>query len=312
MMSRQSTSIPRCSAKLLSPFRYPGGKTWLVPRVCRWLHGMDPRPAVFIEPFAGGSIVGLNVAYKRLAGQVTLVEIDEDVAAVWQTILGGNAQSLVDKIVSFELTRETVKAVLSETPRELEQRAFQTILKNRVNRAGILASGAGMLRSGENGKGIKSRWYPETLGKRILEIDRMRERITFVKGDGLQTLKQHTYSEWIASSMPRVSTDVQSITPLSPSFVFFIDPPYTVGRKQAGRRLYRHCELDHEELFGIASRLRGDFLMTYSSDERVRELAKRHHLDTEEIGMRSSHHEKMTELLIGRDLDWIRRLKEST
>lgn len=273
---------------------------------------MDPRPAVFIEPFAGGSIVGLNVAYKRLAGQVTLVEIDEDVAAVWQTILGGNAQSLVDRIVSFELTRETVKAVLSETPRELEQRAFQTILKNRVNRAGILASGAGMLRSGENGKGIKSRWYPETLGKRILEIDRMRERITFIKGDGLQTLEQYTDSEGTACSIHQVSTGTQSIASLPFSSVFFIDPPYTVGRKQAGRRLYRHCELDHEELFAIVSRLRGDFLMTYSSDERVRELAKRHHLDTEEIGMRSSHHEKMTELLIGRDLDWIRRPKGST
>ena len=37
-----------------SPFRYPGGKTWLVPRVREWLASLPQRPALFVEPFAGG------------------------------------------------------------------------------------------------------------------------------------------------------------------------------------------------------------------------------------------------------------------
>jgi len=41
-------------------------------------------------------------------------------------------------------------------------------VKNRVNRGGILAPGAGMIKQGEKGKGLKSRWYPETLKRRIL------------------------------------------------------------------------------------------------------------------------------------------------
>src|ERR1700677_2717012 len=37
-----------------SPFRYPGGKTWLVPYIRDWLRSKKTRPARLIEPFAGG------------------------------------------------------------------------------------------------------------------------------------------------------------------------------------------------------------------------------------------------------------------
>ena len=41
-----------------SPFRYPGGKTWLVPCVRQWLQSLEKRPTVLVEPFAGGAIIG--------------------------------------------------------------------------------------------------------------------------------------------------------------------------------------------------------------------------------------------------------------
>jgi site-specific DNA-adenine methylase len=72
-----------------SPFRYPGGKTWLVPFIRQWLTSMPQCPAEFIEPFAGGAIIGLTVAFEKLADHVTLVEIDEEVASVWKTIIYG-------------------------------------------------------------------------------------------------------------------------------------------------------------------------------------------------------------------------------
>src|SRR5947209_19817056 len=86
-----------------SPFRYPGGKTWLVPRVRQWLASLKTKPAEFIEPFAGGGIVSLTVAAERLAGHVTMVELDEQVAAVWQTINErGEGAWLADRIEQFD------------------------------------------------------------------------------------------------------------------------------------------------------------------------------------------------------------------
>jgi len=124
-----------------SPFRYPGGKTWLVPYIRVWLK-QRPRPVrELIEPFAGGAIIGLTVAFEGLAESVTLVEKDADIAAVWRTILGAEGRWLADRVVSFELTRESVREVLDSTPKTTRERAFQTLLRNRVQRGGILAPG---------------------------------------------------------------------------------------------------------------------------------------------------------------------------
>src|SRR6266404_6072606 len=67
----------------LSPFRYPGGKTWLVPRIRQWLRSLNPRARELAEPFAGGGIVALSALFDNLAQKIVLVEKDADVAAVW-------------------------------------------------------------------------------------------------------------------------------------------------------------------------------------------------------------------------------------
>ena len=273
-----------------SPFRYPGGKTWLVPRIRQWLEGR--RPAEFVEPFAGGAIVGLTVAAENLAGHVTLVELDEQIAAVWRTIIcDGDAEWLAERIASFDLNAQTLAGELGKPARFVRERAFQTILKNRTHHGGILAPGSAPLRRGENGKGVASRWYADTLRRRILEIDALRGRLSFVEGDGIEAVRR---------SALRADT------------FFFIDPPYTADGKKAGRRLYTHYQLDHEELFTTARAIRGDFLMTYDNAEGVRALARRHGFDTEPVAMKNTHHERMTESLIGPDLSWLRRGSEKS
>jgi DNA adenine methylase len=146
-----------------SPFRYPGGKTWLVPRIRQWLDGKTAKPVEFVEPFAGGGIVSLTVAFDELADRITMVELDEQVAAVWSTILEGEAARLAEQIANFVVTPASVAAVLSQQCATSFEKAFRTIVKNRVNRGGILAPGAGLVKYGGNGKGLASRWYPATL-----------------------------------------------------------------------------------------------------------------------------------------------------
>lgn len=266
-----------------SPFRYPGGKTWLVPRVRQWLLSLPQKPCELIEPFAGGGIVSLTAAFEDLAPYVTMVEIDEQVAAVWQTILNGHGEWLAERIADFELSPEAVQTELSAERRETHEKAFRTILRNRVNHGGILAPGSGVLKYGENGKGLASRWYPQTLKRRILDIQSVRHKIQVIQGDGLQVLQENAHR---------------------PEAVFFIDPPYTAAGKKAGSRLYTHNELDHEALFSIAETLAGDFLMTYDNAPGVVDLAKKHGFETLAIPMKNTHHARMTELLIGRDLGW--------
>lgn len=267
-----------------SPFRYPGGKTWLVPRIRQWL---KKRPAHFIEPFAGGAIVSLTVAAEDLADHVTMVERDEQVASVWKVIVEGesDAEWLAEAIVKFNLTDQTLSEVVGSKPRTTREKAFQTILKNRTFHGGILAAGSSPLKHGENGRGIRSRWYAETLKRRILDIMTFRDKITFVQDDGIEVMRKNSRKRNAA---------------------FFIDPPYTAGGKRAGRRLYTYSEIDHEKLFKVTSKVAGDFLMTYDDADDVRELAKKYNFDTELVAMKNTHHASMKELLIGRDLNWAR------
>jgi DNA adenine methylase len=265
----------------LSPFRYPGGKTWLIPQIRRWLGSILPRAKLLVEPFAGGGIVGLTAAFEGLCERVLLVELDEDVAAVWEAILGGKAEVLARRILSFDLTTSRAKEVLSAVHEKLEDRAFATLLRNRVQHGGIICAGAALMKEGENGRGISSRWYPQTLANRIAAIERHRDRIAFQRGDALAAIRRHADD---------------------PAAVFFVDPPYTL----AGKRLYRHCEIDHSGLFDTMARVKGDFLMTYDDTPEVRGWAKGQRLDIEPVAMKSRQHARKSELLIGRSLGWAR------
>ena len=274
------------SVKHYSPFRYPGGKTWLVPRIRHWLMCMSYVPDVFIEPFAGGAIVGLTVAFEHLANRVILVERDEQVAAVWQTILDADGAAwLANRIVEFDLTTETVDVVLADNPQTIHERAFQTIVRNRVNRGGILAAGAGRVKHGENGKGLASRWYPQTLQRRILAIAAIHERIQFIAGDGMAVMQAYQHQE---------------------DAVFFIDPPYTAAGKKPGSRLYTYSEIDHAQLFALTATLAGEFLLTYNATEDIHQMARQHGFDMQPVAMKNTHHARLTELLIGRDMTWLR------
>ena len=268
------------SVPMRSPFRYPGGKTWFVPYIRKWLRTFGGKVELF-EPFAGGGIVSLTAAFENLAKKVTMVEKDEDIAAVWRTILGAHSKWLVEQIINFEVTAKNVKGVLMEHPTSVRKRAFVTIVKNRLHHGGILAHGAGFIKNGENGKGLRSRWYAGTLKRRIIDIGLVKDKVEFIQGDGLKIIQ---------TNLKR--TDV----------VFFIDPPYT----RAGRRLYKYHEIDHGRLFDLVRDISGDFLMTYDDAPEIESLALERGFVVEKVLMKTTHHLKKYELVIGRDLRWLR------
>jgi len=267
-----------------SPFRYPGGKTWFVPTFRQWMGCKYAKPSILVEPFAGGGIISLTALFENLVEKAVMVELDDEIAAVWESIVNGDAEWLANQVLGFDLTKEAVIRELKKVPNTQRGKAFQTILKNRTFHGGILAEGSGFLKYGENGKGIHSRWYPGTLAKRLLNLKHVADRIDFRCEDGLKVMQEFATNQ---------------------AAVFFIDPPYTAGGKKAGKRLYRHYDLDHEQLFCKCETLKGDFLMTYDNAEEVKEMARRHGFQMRLTPMTNTHHAIMEELVIGKDLSWM-------
>ena len=262
-----------------SPFRYPGGKTWLIPTVRQWLKQEGKIAKELIEPFAGGAIVSLTAAFEKMAEHITMVEMDEEIAAVWEVILNGKNKWLADKIYSYDLTHVNVKNELENPNKKLQDIAFCTILKNRVFHGGILAKGSGMIKNGENGKGITSRWYPKTLRDRILAINYVKDKITFISGDAFEVLEQNLNNK---------------------SAYFFIDPPYTI----AGKRLYTYFDIDHERLFDLTSQLKGKFMLTYDDTPEIRQLVNKYNLQFRTIPMKTTLHFEKNEIIISDNFSW--------
>jgi len=265
------------TASRLSPFRYPGGKTWLRKRILEWIASDGLKPRLFVEPFAGGASVALAVAELGVAGRVLIIERDPQVAAVWRTILSDRWQQLARQIRRFKMTRKSVDAVLRAKPADDVSIAFRCLLKNRISRGGILAHGAGILRRGEDGNGLRSRWYPEGLSARIKAVYELRDRLDFREGDGLDFIRKHLESK---------------------RTVIFADPPYSVRSSHPGWRLYDFKDFDHCELFETLAGFAGRCAITYTESRPIRRLAEEYGFQIERLPMRTTHHRQRFELFM--------------
>jgi len=119
---------------------------------------------------------------------------------------------------------------------------------------GILAPGASLMKDGENNRGAASRWYPETLARRIAAINTAKNKIEFLHKDAFDVIPKYLGYEAAA---------------------FFVDPPYTAGGK-SGKRLYLHSSVDHDSLFELLEEAVGEVMpiaMKNTHHNRMYELA---------------------------------------
>lgn len=279
MVNKKKSIVNVASVPQRSPFRYPGGKTWLIPIARKWFSSASDN-AELIEPFAGGGIISLTAAAENYFNHIIMTELDEDVAAVWETIFSEKDYDwLSNKILNFIVTPENINEVELHANEGTKERAFSTIVRNRTNHGGILAKGSGKIKTGEGGKGLSSRWYPETLVRRITEANKLRDKIQFINEDAFKIMRQQQNNS---------------------NAYFFIDPPYTI----AGRRLYNLFDVDHRQIFEIIAKLQGHFLLTYDDTTEIRNFAEEFSLSYKTIPMQTTHLIKKEELLISDNFEW--------
>ncbi|MBK9617189.1 MAG: DNA adenine methylase [Uliginosibacterium sp.] len=262
-----------------SPLRYPGGKSWLALELRTWL-SINPSSEL-VELFAGGAFASLLAVVEGYVSKATLVELDPAVCAVWRSIFSPTADDLCALIEKFTFDEKSVRELLSVEPESEVMLAFRTIVMNRARRGGILAPGAGLLKLGERKKGMASRWYPETLCKRIFMLNSYAKKFSVIEGDALEKL----------STLNRRKSHVK----------LFIDPPYIKLQERGIKPLYRFNSINHRKLFELVGKTHHDFLMTYDLNEIAMSFAKQQNLCVEKIQMRTAHAIKKEELLITRN-----------
>ncbi len=253
---------------VLSLLRYPGGKRWMLPYARRFAE--VNRPKVFLEPFAGGAVVGMSLLASNAIKHLVMVEKDARVAAFWREAL--TSQSFAKRVEAFKCTRRNVERIC-----EGEQDAFWVLVKNRCSFAGVL-DGAGLMRKGD-GRGVASRWNRKVLGDNLRQVCSLRNRVVLIEGDGVQALEG-----WKQGA--------------------FIDPPY-LG---AGSSLYRHWKVDPGKLMKTLTTISGPWFATYDPISIVENLAKVYEFSTRRVMVWACRgYAYKPELIIGRNLDWFPR-----
>ena len=116
---------------------------------------------------------------------------------------------------------------------------------------------------------------------RLAEIAKYSHRIMFFQQDGLQLLEQR---------LAHRASDI----------VVFADPPYTLGGKRAGGRLYDANAIDHRRLFSVLANSEIDFLMTYDKSPEILDLISQFGFHAVQVFMRNTHHNTIPELVISR------------
>jgi DNA adenine methylase len=137
-----------------TPLRYPGGKQRLAPFIAEVLRANDLEGGDYVEPFAGGAGVAIDLLMNGVVSRVHLNDLSQPVYDFWRVVLT-QSEEFCALIASASLTIKEwrrQKEILSQ-PRGHDQlaRAFSFFYLNRCNRSGIVSGGCigGLHQSGD-------------------------------------------------------------------------------------------------------------------------------------------------------------------
>ena len=238
-----------------SPLRYPGGKAKLANFFQKLIEDNDLSDVTYLEPYAGGCGLALELLERNLVKRITLNDADPAIYKFWCSVLN-EPESLCSLITNTPVTLEewrNQKKILGDQDgfSDLEV-GFSVFFLNRTNRSGII-KGAGVI-GGYEQKGnwkIDARYYPETMVKRIRAIAKKKQRIRFFNKDALDFCKNHVRK----------------------TNLVYLDPPYF----EKGHRLYRNFynPEDHLEISTyVQNDLKSNWVVSYDNAPEIMEYYK--------------------------------------
>ncbi|MCP4355454.1 MAG: DNA adenine methylase [Proteobacteria bacterium] len=239
-----------------SPLRYPGGKGKLSGYVKLIIEQNKLYDGVYLEPFAGGAGIALDLLFSEYVGSIYINDFDRSVYAFWHSIVN-NAEAFIERINEVPVTIDEwykQKGIQkSKETAELFELGFSTFFLNRANRSGILKGGAigGLKQSGEYK--IDARFNKENLISRIQRIHNYKNRIKVFNKDALDIIKD------VIPTLPE-----NSLT--------YFDPPYFVKGHQLYINFYK--EDDHRQLSEAIAGVKKHWIVSYDNVDEIKSLYK--------------------------------------
>ncbi len=241
------------SNKLYSPLRYPGGKAPFAPFIAKIMEQNDLVDGHYLEPYAGGAGVALELLLEGKASHIHINDADPAIYAFWAAVTK-YSDKLLALLESTPITMEEWfrwRSVLREESKAtIVEKGFATLFLNRTNRSGILKAG---VIGGKNQDGdykLDARFKKDVVAARIEAIANHARNISVYCEDSLQLLKR------CSEFLPKQS-------------LIYLDPPYYVK----GKGLYRNY-YEHDDHIAIAKKLQQNgfkwpWVVSYDNVEEI-------------------------------------------
>lgn len=239
----------------MSPLRYPGGKRRLAVYVAEALRINKVTPKLFVEPFAGGASVALQLLNNDLVEKIALGEKDPLVASFWKTVFYDH-EWLIEKLRDTAPTLENWDRFKRGKFLSTRSQALACIFLNRTSFSGILAGNAGPLggRAQVSEHTINCRYPVNVLVKRIEQAAKLADRVAFVKeADWRGTIKSVKLRRYRPNEV-----------------VYYFDPPFYYK----ANKLYRHffAQSDHRLFHDALAALGQHWILSYDVAEPIVEM----------------------------------------
>jgi DNA adenine methylase len=220
---------------IYTPLRYPGGKAKFAPFLMKLLEYNNFVSGHYLEPYAGGAGVALDLLFNNYVEHIYINDIDPAIYHFWIAITK-KTKDFLELLESTPITmkqwykwRSILKGDIKAT---LLEKGFATLFMNRTNMSGILSAGVIGGKEQDGKYKLDARFNKDALIKRIEKISEYKKQISIYNEDALLLLKS------CKDKLPKNT------------FVY-LDPPYYVK----GQKLYRNF-YEHKDHLAISKILR--------------------------------------------------------
>ena len=246
------------SNKLYSPLRYPGGKAKFAPFIASLMGENGLLGGHYLEPYAGGAGVALELLFHGHASHVHINDFDPAVYDFWTAVTQKPEELLrllKDTPVTMEQWHYWRSVLKADIKVDQIERGFATLFMNRTNRSGVLKGGViGGLEQAGSYK-LDARLKKDVLAKRIELIAKHAAAISVYNEDAYSLLAR------CASFLPKNS-------------LIYLDPPYYVKGQGLYRNFYEHD--DHEQIANLlqSSKFARPWIVSYDNVDQIQQMYK--------------------------------------
>lgn len=264
-----------------SPLRYPGGKGKLTPFIASIFEANGHKWETYIEPFAGGAAVGLELLERGLVSDIVINDLDKGIYSFWRAILTETDRFIaeIEKTqINMDEWYKHRDICMNKKSRYSFELGFATFFLNRTNRSGIIKGGVIGGKTQQGAWKLDVRFNKTELIKRIRGIAEKRRRIHLYNKDIVSFIKNYIskYSDG--------------------AFVYF-DPPYF----RKGSQLYMNF-FDYEDHVRIGKMISDmvscDWMITYDNEPEIERIYEKHHIMKFELNYCVAEKRRGQELLI--------------